>query len=112
MNLSHLRYFVKLAQIKHYTKTAELLCITQPSLSHAISQLEKELGVPLFEKGPHGTDLNRLWQAVFRQRQFITQYSRQRYRNDKKRLPRQRNHPYRLSADTGDPRGPGTGCRL
>lgn len=41
MNLSHLRYFVKLAQIKHYTKTAELLCITQPSLSHAISQLEK-----------------------------------------------------------------------
>lgn len=23
MNLSHLRYFVKLAQIKHYTKTAD-----------------------------------------------------------------------------------------
>ena len=50
MNLYQLRYFVKLAHVQHYTKTAEQLCITQPSLSHAISQLESELGVPLFEK--------------------------------------------------------------
>ena len=50
MNLSHLRYFVELAHIQHYTRTAERLCITQPSLSHAIAQLETELGVPLFEK--------------------------------------------------------------
>lgn len=57
MNLSHLRYFVKLAQEKHYTKAAELLCITQPSLSHAISSLEKELGVQLFEKNKRNTDL-------------------------------------------------------
>ena len=42
MNLSHLRYFVELAHIQHYTRTAERLCITQPSLSHAISQLEGE----------------------------------------------------------------------
>ena len=48
MNLSHLRYFVELAHVQHYTRTAERLCITQPSLSHAISQLEGELGVPLF----------------------------------------------------------------
>ena len=65
MNLSHLRYFVKLAQIKHYTKTAELLCITQPSLSHAISQLEKELGVVLFEKGPRGTELTSFGKQFF-----------------------------------------------
>lgn len=57
MNLSHLRYFVTLAQVKHYTKAAELLHITQPSLSHAISTLEKELGVPLFEKKKHNTEL-------------------------------------------------------
>ena len=65
MNLSHLRYFVKLAQVKHYTKTAELLCITQPSLSHAISQLEKELGVVLFEKGPRGTELTSFGKQFF-----------------------------------------------
>ncbi len=50
MNIDYLRYFVKLAEIRHYTKAAEQLCITQPSLSHAIHLLETELGVPLFEK--------------------------------------------------------------
>ena len=57
MNLYHLRYFVKLAEVQHYTKTAKELCITQPSLSHAIMQLEHELGVPLFEKNGRNTVL-------------------------------------------------------
>ena len=30
MNLYHLRYFVTLAHLEHYTKAAELLSITQP----------------------------------------------------------------------------------
>jgi len=50
MNLYHLRYFVTLARLEHYTKAAEELMITQPSLSHAISSVEEELGVKLFEK--------------------------------------------------------------
>ncbi len=50
MNLLHLRYFEKLAETQHYTRAAEALCITQPTLSHAINQLELELGLPLFEK--------------------------------------------------------------
>lgn len=50
MNLYHLRYFAALASIQHYGKTAEKLCIAQPSLSHAIAQLEAELGVTLFER--------------------------------------------------------------
>lgn len=57
MNLFHLRYFVQLAHTKHYTQTAKQLCITQPSLSHAIAQLEAELGVPLFEKTGRNTML-------------------------------------------------------
>lgn len=59
MNLFHLRYFVQLAETKHYTRAAEQLCITQPSLSHAINQLENELGVPLFEKSGRNTELTR-----------------------------------------------------
>lgn len=59
MNLFYLRYFVTLAHMQHYTKAAEQLCITQPSLSHAISQLEKELGLPLFEKSGRKTTLTR-----------------------------------------------------
>ena len=59
MNLFYLRYFVTLAHVQHYTKAAEQLCITQPSLSHAIMQLEKELGVQLFEKTGRNTTLTR-----------------------------------------------------
>ena len=59
MNLSHLRYFVELAHTQHYTRAAERLCITQPSLSHAMAQLEIELGVPLFEKDGRNICLTR-----------------------------------------------------
>lgn len=59
MNLFYLKYFVELAHVRHYTKAAQNLCITQPSLSHAIAQLENELGVPLFEKNGRNTTLTR-----------------------------------------------------
>ena len=59
MNLDYIRYFVKLAEVRHYTKAAKQLCITQPSLSHAIRLLEAELGVPLFEKTGRNTVLTR-----------------------------------------------------
>ena len=59
MNLLHLRYFVELAHTQHFTRAAERLCITQPSLSHAITQLETELGVPLFERTGRTTTLTR-----------------------------------------------------
>lgn len=55
MNLNQLTYFMTLAQIENYTKAAKRLDITQPSLSHAISNLEKELQVPLFER--HGRNV-------------------------------------------------------
>ena len=50
MNLSQLQYFRTLAKEEHYTRAAQILSITQPSLSHAIAQLEEELGTRLFEK--------------------------------------------------------------
>lgn len=49
-NLYHLRYFAVLARLEHYTQAAAELNITQPSLSHAISALEEELGVTLFDR--------------------------------------------------------------
>lgn len=50
MNLKHLQYFRVLAKTQHYTKAAAQLYITQPSLSQAIGELEKELSIKLFEK--------------------------------------------------------------
>ena len=50
MNLNYIYYFSVLAKTQHYTKAANILNITQPSLSHAIDEIEKELGCLLFEK--------------------------------------------------------------
>lgn len=50
MNLNQLYYFRTLAELEHYTKAAEKLNISQPTLSHSIAAMEKELGANLFEK--------------------------------------------------------------
>lgn len=65
MNLYHLRYFITLAHLEHYTKAAEKLMITQPSLSSAISSLEKELGVSLFEKDGRNVVLTKCGKMFF-----------------------------------------------
>ena len=64
MNLNQLQYFVTLAHIEHYTRAAEKLTITQPSLSHAISSLEQELGTRLFERQGRNVVLT-VWQNVY-----------------------------------------------
>ncbi len=51
MTLNQLRYFQVLARMEHFHPAAASLYISQPALSRAISQLEQELGVSLFEKG-------------------------------------------------------------
>jgi len=50
MTLLQLQYFQILAKVLHYTNAAKELHISQPTLSYAIAELEKELGVPLFTK--------------------------------------------------------------
>lgn len=50
MELTQLRYFAALAKNGNLTQTANELFITPPSLSVSISNLEKELGVSLFDR--------------------------------------------------------------
>lgn len=57
MNLQHLRYFRAVAQEKNYFRAAQKLFVTQPALSRAISNLENELGFPLFERVGHRSQL-------------------------------------------------------
>lgn len=59
MNLKQLQYFVKLAETEHYRKAAEALYITEPSLNRAIRDMEKELGIQLFEKQGRNIYLNK-----------------------------------------------------
>lgn len=50
MKLHQLQYFQCLAHYLHYRKASEALYISQPTLSFAIKELEKELGVDLLKK--------------------------------------------------------------
>lgn len=65
MNLNHLNYFRVLAQLEHYTQAADKLSITQPSLSHAMSALEKDLGTYLFEKQGRNIKLTKYGKLYF-----------------------------------------------
>jgi LysR family cyn operon transcriptional activator len=48
MEIYQLEYFIKTAEVLHFTKAAELCFVTQSGLSQQIKKLEKELGMPLF----------------------------------------------------------------
>ena len=50
MNLQQLEYFKKISETENFTTAAALASVTQPALSKAISKLEAELNVPLFER--------------------------------------------------------------
>lgn len=50
MNIQHLYYFQSLAKHEHYLIAAEEQMTSQSSISYAITSIEKEIGLPLFQK--------------------------------------------------------------
>lgn len=54
-----LRYFLTVAREESITRAAEVLHITQPTLSRQLSALEEELGVTLMERGTRKVRLTR-----------------------------------------------------
>lgn len=53
MELRVLKYFLMAAREENITKAANLLHITQPTLSRQLIQLEEELGIKLFKRSKH-----------------------------------------------------------
>lgn len=51
MELRVLKYFLIVAREENFTRAAELLHVTQPTLSRQIAQLEEELGIQAFQAG-------------------------------------------------------------
>src|SRR3546814_17428438 len=45
-----LQYFLAIAETLHFSKAAESLFVTQPTLSHQLSELEAQIGMPLFDR--------------------------------------------------------------
>jgi DNA-binding transcriptional LysR family regulator len=65
VELKQLQAFLSVAQLGSFTKAAEELFITQPTLSYRISSLESELGVPLFSRSGAGISLTEEGKTFF-----------------------------------------------
>jgi LysR family transcriptional regulator, transcription activator of glutamate synthase operon len=59
MELQQLKYFREVAEREHVTRASEKLFVSQSAVSRAVTQLEKELGVPLFYRQGRAVVLSR-----------------------------------------------------
>ncbi len=57
MTLTQLNYLITIAETKSINKAAEQLYVSQPSLTSAVQELEKELGITLFYRSGRGVTL-------------------------------------------------------
>ncbi|GLZ06096.1 LysR family transcriptional regulator [Actinomadura sp. NBRC 104412] len=57
LDLRLVRYFIVVAEHRHFGRAAEALHITQPSLSRQIRRLERQLDARLLDRTPRGTVL-------------------------------------------------------
>ena len=51
MTLQQIRYMITSAETGSLGKAAEKLYVSQPSLTSAVKEMEKELGMTLFHRG-------------------------------------------------------------
>ncbi len=66
MNLHHLRIFYTVAQRRSITAAAADLLLSQPAVSLQLKALEKELGLPLFERGGPKLRLTHAGEVLYR----------------------------------------------
>ena len=77
MTIQQLHYVITISEMGSLNKASEVLYVTQPSLTSAVQELEKELGITIFRRGGKGVTLTNDG-AEFMQhaRDVVAQYDR------------------------------------
>lgn len=65
MTITQIEVFVCLAKTNSFTRAGEILGMTQSAVSHAIFNLEKDLGVKLFERIKNGAVLTSIGEIIY-----------------------------------------------
>ncbi|MYL34523.1 LysR family transcriptional regulator [Pontibacillus yanchengensis] len=71
MDIRHLQYFIEVSRFSSFTKAAEHLFITQPTISKMIKNLEMDLGVELFDRSKKQLVLTDAGRIILEQAQTI-----------------------------------------
>ena len=59
MRIQQLHYIIKIVETGSMNEAAKQLFITQPSLSNAVRDLEREMGIDIFNRNPKGITLTK-----------------------------------------------------
>ena len=77
MTLQQLKYAIIISEMGSLNKASEVLYIAQPSLTSSIQELEKELGITIFNRSARGVTLTNDGEEFIQYaRQVILQYER------------------------------------
>ncbi|EIT84774.1 LysR family transcriptional regulator [Fictibacillus macauensis ZFHKF-1] len=71
MDIKQLQYFIEVAKYNSFTRAADALFITQPTISKMIKNLEEELGVTLFDRSRKGLTLTDAGRTIFEQAKLV-----------------------------------------
>jgi DNA-binding transcriptional LysR family regulator len=77
MDLRLLRYFVAVAEERHFGRAAARLHMTQPPLSRAIKQLEADLGAVLLHRSASGVTLTSAGALLYEEARTLLEHAEQ-----------------------------------
>ena len=76
MDFHQLRVFVEVARQKSFSRAAEKIFLTQPTVSAHIKSLEKEIGIPLLVRGQRELQLTDAGKVLFQYAQQLLNLER------------------------------------